>query len=339
MADTNTRILLASRPVGEPTGADFQIESAPIPDSGDGQVLLRTIYLSLDPYMRGRMRAGPSYAAALQIGEVMTGGAVAEVVESRAPGFAVGDIVNAHIGWQSHAVMDAADLRKVDPSLAPISTAVGILGMPGSTAYFGLLDICDPQPGETVVVSAASGAVGALVGQIARIKGCRAVGVAGSDAKCAYVLNELGFDAVINYKTQNVPEALAAACPDGIDVYFDNVGGATLDVVLDQINIGARISICGMISEYNHEEPALAPRPTRALLTKQARMEGFLMFQFADRHEEGRRQMAEWIRDGRLVYREDFVDGLEAAPRAFIGLLRGENFGKLIVRVGSDPTR
>ena len=339
MADTNTRILLASRPVGEPTGADFQIESAPIPESGDGQVLLRTIYLSLDPYMRGRMRAGPSYAAALQIGEVMTGGAVAEVVESRAPGFAVGDIVNAHIGWQSHAVMDAADLRKVDPSLAPISTAVGILGMPGSTAYFGLLDICDPQPGETVVVSAASGAVGALVGQIARIKGCRAVGVAGSDAKCAYVLNELGFDAVINYKTQNVPEALAAACPDGIDVYFDNVGGATLDAVLDQINIGARISICGMISEYNHEEPALAPRPTRALLTKQARMEGFLMFQFADRHEEGRRQMAEWIRDGRLVYREDFVDGLEAAPRAFIGLLRGENFGKLIVRVGSDPTR
>ncbi len=339
MADTNTRILLASRPVGEPTGADFQIESAPIPDSGDGQVLLRTIYLSLDPYMRGRMRAGPSYAAALQIGEVMTGGAVAEVVESRAPGFAVGDIVNAHIGWQSHAVMDAADLRKVDPSLAPISTAVGILGMPGSTAYFGLLDICDPQPGETVVVSAASGAVGALVGQIARIKGCRAVGIAGSDAKCAYVRDEIGFDAVINYKTQNVPEALAAACPDGIDVYFDNVGGATLDVVLDQINIGARISICGMISEYNHEEPALAPRPTRALLTKQARMEGFLMFQFADRHEEGRRQMAEWIRDGRLVYREDFVDGLEAAPRAFIGLLRGENFGKLIVRVGSDPTR
>ena len=339
MADTNTRILLASRPVGEPTGADFQIESAPIPESGDGQVLLRTIYLSLDPYMRGRMRAGPSYAAALQIGEVMTGGAVAEVVESRAPGFAVGDIVNAHIGWQSHAVMDAADLRKVDPSLAPISTAVGILGMPGSTAYFGLLDICDPQPGETVVVSAASGAVGALVGQIARIKGCRAVGIAGSDAKCAYVRDEIGFDAVINYKTQNVPEALAAACPDGIDVYFDNVGGATLDVVLDQINIGARISICGMISEYNHEEPALAPRPTRALLTKQARMEGFLMFQFADRHEEGRRQMAEWIRDGRLVYREDFVDGLEAAPRAFIGLLRGENFGKLIVRVGSDPTR
>ncbi len=339
MADTNTRILLASRPVGEPTGTDFQIESAPIPDSGDGQVLLRTIYLSLDPYMRGRMRAGPSYAAALQIGEVMTGGAVAEVVESRAPGFAVGDIVNAHIGWQSHAVMDAADLRKVDPSLAPISTAVGILGMPGSTAYFGLLDICDPQPGETVVVSAASGAVGALVGQIARIKGCRAVGIAGSDAKCAYVLNDLGFDAVINYKTQNVPEALAAACPDGIDVYFDNVGGATLDAVLDQINIGARISICGMISEYNHEEPELAPRPTRALLTKQARMEGFLMFQFADRHEEGRRQMAEWIRDGRLVYREDFVDGLEAAPRAFIGLLRGENFGKLIVRVGSDPTR
>ncbi len=338
MADSNTRILLASRPSGEPTEDDFRIETVPMPDPDDCQVLIRTIYLSLDPYMRGRMRAGPSYAAALQIGEVMTGGVVAEVMESRSPDFATGDIVNAHTGWQSHAVMDAADLRKVDPSLAPISTAVGVLGMPGSTAYFGLLDIGAPQAGETVVVSAASGAVGALVGQIARIKGCRAVGIAGSEAKCAYVRDELGFDAVINYKTKAVPEALATACPDGIDVYFDNVGGATLDAVLDQINIGARISICGMISEYNREEPELAPRPTRALLTKQARMEGFLMFQFADRHEDGRRQMAEWIGQGSVKYREDFVDGLENAPRAFIGLFRGENFGKLIVRVGDDPT-
>lgn len=338
MADMNTQILLASRPDGEPVEADFRIESSPISEPGNGQVLVRTIYLSLDPYMRGRMRAGPSYAAALQIGDVITGGAVGEVVASNSSEFAVGDIVNAHLGWQAYGVAAPGDLRRVDPSLAPISTAVGVLGMPGSTAYFGLLEIGEPKPGETVVVSAASGAVGALVGQIARIKGCRAVGIAGSDAKCAYVRDELGFDSVINYKTEDVGAALDAACPDGIDVYFDNVGGAILDAVLNRINIGARIAICGMISEYNHTEPELAPRPTRALLTKQARMEGFLMGQFADRHEDGRRQMAEWLRDGRLKYKEDFVDGLQRAPRAFIGLLRGENFGKLIVRVSSDPT-
>ena len=338
MVDSNTQILLAKRPLGEPTDSDFQIESTSIPEVGEGQVLIRTIYLSLDPYMRGRMRAGPSYAAALQVGDVMTGGVVGEVISSRSSEFSVGDIVNANLGWQAYGVADPGELRRVDPTLAPISTGLGILGMPGSTAYFGLLDIGQPQAGETVVVSAASGAVGALVGQIAKIKGCRAVGIAGSDAKCAYVLDELGFDAVINYKTQDVPKALAEACPDGIDVYFDNVGGPILDAVLGQINIGARIPICGMISEYNNTEPELAPRPTRALLTKQARMEGFLVFQFADRHEEGRRQMAKWISDGSLSYKEDFVDGLENAPRAFIGLLRGENFGKLIVRVGDDPT-
>jgi hypothetical protein len=338
MANSNTRIELASHPSGEPTEADFRIETVPVPDPDDGQVLIRTIHLSLDPYMRGRMQAGPSYAPALEIGEVMTGGIVGEVVASRTSEFSAGTIVNTHLGWQAFGVADPGDLRRVDPKLAPISTALGVLGMPGTTAYFGLLEIGQPRPGETVVVSAASGAVGALVGQIAKIKGCRVVGIAGSEAKCAYIMDELGLDAAINYKIQNVEDALAETCPDGIDVYFDNVGGGTGDAVLKQINTGARISVCGAISEYNNIEPELGPRAGRILLTKQARMEGFLMFQFADRHEEGRRQMAEWIGQGRIKYREDFVDGLENAPRVFIGLFRGENFGKLIVRVGNDPT-
>ena len=338
MANSNTRIVLASHPAGEPTEADFRIETVPVPDPDDGQVLIRTIYLSLDPYMRGRMQAGPSYATALEIGEVMTGGVVGEVVASNTSEFSAGTIVNTHLGWQAFGVADPGDLRRVDPKLAPISTALGVLGMPGTTAYFGLLEIGQPRPGETVVVSAASGAVGALVGQIAKIKDCRVVGIAGSEAKCAYIMDELGLDATINYKIQNVEDALAETCPDGIDVYFDNVGGATGDAVLKHINTGARISVCGAISEYNNIEPELGPRAGRILLTKQARMEGFLMFQFDDRHEDGRRQMAEWIGQDRIKYREDFVDGLENAPRAFIGLFRGENFGKLIVRVGNDPT-
>ncbi len=338
MADSNTRIVLASRPFGEPTESDFRPESVSIPEAGSGEAVIRTIYLSLDPYMRGRMRAGPSYAEPLEVGDVITGGVVGEVISSNSSEYSVGDIVNTDLGWQTHGVARPGDLRRVDPKLAPISTALGVLGMPGSTAYFGLLEIGQPRAGETVVVSAASGAVGALVGQIAKIRGCRAVGIAGSDAKCAYVVDELGFDAAINYKRETVGEALAETCPDGIDVYFDNVGGPTVDAVLKHINVGARISVCGAISEYNRTEPELGPRAGMRLLTKQARMEGFLMSQFADRHEDGRRQMAEWIRDGSIKYKEDFVDGLENAPRAFIGLFRGENFGKLIVRVGDDPT-
>ncbi len=338
MADSNTRVVLASRPSGEPTEDDFRIETVPMPGAGSGQVLIRTIYLSLDPYMRGRMQAGPSYAAALEVGDVMTGGVVGEVVTSDTPDFSVGDIVNTHLGWQAYGATDPGELRRVDPELAPISTALGVLGMPGTTAYFGLLEIGQPRASETVVVSAASGAVGALVGQIAKIKGCRAVGIAGSEAKCAYVVDDLGFDAAINYKNQNVDDEIAKTCPDGIDVYFDNVGGPIVDAVLNHINVGARISVCGAISEYNNIEPELGPRAGRTLLTKQARMEGFLMFQFAERHEAGRRQMAEWIGEGRIKYKQDFIDGLENAPRAFIGLFRGENFGKLIMRVGNDPT-
>ena len=283
--------------------------------------------------MRGRMREGPSYATPVQVGEVMTGGVVGRIVESRTPELSVGDIVDGSLGWQEYAVARPGQLRKVDPSLAPISTAVGVLGMPGMTAYFGLLDVGQPEVGDTLVVSAASGAVGQVVGQIGKIMGCRVVGTAGSDDKVDFIVNELGFDAGINYKTQDVPSALAEACPDGIDVYFDNVGGPVTDAVLQLINVHARISVCGQISQYNLPEPELAPRQMGILIQKQARMEGFLVFNFAHKHEHARQRMAEWIRSGQLKYREDVVEGLENAPRAFIGMMSGENFGKLLVHV------
>ena len=295
---------------------------------------METIWLSLDPYMRGRMREGPSYAAAVQIGEVMTGGVVGRVVKSRTPELAVGDIVDGSLGWQEYAVARPGALRKVDPDLAPISTAVGVLGMPGMTAYFGFLDVCEPEVGDTVVVSAASGAVGQVVGQIGKIMGCRVVGTAGTDEKVDFIVNELGFDAGINYKTEDVDSALAAACPDGIDAYFDNVGGFVTDAVMQQTNVHARVAICGQISQYNLPKPELAPRSLGLLIQKQAKLEGFLVFNFAHRHEHARQRMAGWIRTGQLKYKEDVVDGLEKAPEAFIGMMTGENFGKLIVRVG-----
>lgn len=295
---------------------------------------METIWLSLDPYMRGRMREGPSYAAAVQIGEVMTGGVVGRVVESRTPEIAVGDIVDGSLGWQEYAVARPGALRKVDPDLAPISTAVGVLGMPGMTAYFGFLDVCEPEVGDTIVVSAASGAVGQVVGQIGKIMGCRVVGTAGTDEKVDFIVNELGFDAGINYRTEDVDSALASACPDGIDAYFDNVGGFVTDAVMQQTNVHARVAICGQISQYNLPKPELAPRSLGLLIQKQAKVEGFLVFNFAHRHEHARQRMAGWIRTGQLKYKEDVVDGLEKAPEAFIGMMTGENFGKLIVRVG-----
>jgi NADPH-dependent curcumin reductase CurA len=295
---------------------------------------VETIWLSLDPYMRGRMREGPSYAAAVQIGEVMTGGVVGRVVESRTPEIAVGDIVDGSLGWQEYAVARPGALRKVDPDLAPISTAVGVLGMPGMTAYFGFLDVCEPEVGDTIVVSAASGAVGQVVGQIGKIMGCRVVGTAGTDEKVDFIVNELGFDAGINYRTEDVDSALASACPDGIDAYFDNVGGFVTDAVMQQTNVHARVAICGQISQYNLPKPELAPRSLGLLIQKQAKVEGFLVFNFAHRHEHARQRMAGWIRTGQLKYKEDVVDGLEKAPEAFIGMMTGENFGKLIVRVG-----
>ena len=334
ISETNRRIVLASRPEAYPEPRHFRLEEVAIPQPREGEALVRTIWLSLDPYMRGRMREGPSYAAPVEIDGVMTGGVVGRVVESRTPELAVGDIVDGSLGWQEYAVARPGQVRKVDPDLAPISTALGVLGMPGMTAYFGFLDVGKPEVGDTVVVSAASGAVGQVVGQIARIMGCRVVGTAGSDEKVDFIVNELGFDVGINYKTEDVDAALAAACPNGIDVYFFNVGGFVTDAVMQQINVHGRISVCGQISQYNLPTPELAPRNMGLLIQKQARMEGFLVFNFAHRHEHARQRMAAWIRSGDLRYREDVVKGLENAPAAFIGMMTGENFGKLVVKVG-----
>jgi NADPH-dependent curcumin reductase CurA len=334
----NRQVLLKRRPVGAPKPSDFEIVSAPMPAPGPGEVFTRIVYLSLDPYMRGRMNEGKSYATPVNIGQVMVGGTVGQVVESKHPGIAPGDFVVGYDGWQAFAVSNGAVLRKLDPKQAPISTALGVLGMPGMTAYVGLLDIGQPKPGETVVVSAASGAVGSAVGQIAKIRGCRAVGLAGSDRKCDHVVSELGFDACINYKTHDVFQALQAACPRGIDVYFDNVGGPTLATVLRLINRNARIPLCGLISQYNATEmpagPNLAP-----LLINRAMVKGFIVSDHMDRLADFLRDCTRWIQEGALKYREDIVEGLESAPSALIGLLEGQNFGKLIVRVSDDPTR
>jgi len=342
MADrTNQRILLASRPDGEPQARIFEVSTASVPEPGEGQLLLQILYLSLDPYMRGRMSAAKSYAAPVGIGEVMEGGTVARVIASRHPDYTEGDIVLSHSGWQSFALSDGVGLRKLDPKAAPITTALGVLGMPGFTAYAGLLNIGRPQIGETVVVAAASGAVGSAVGQIARIKGARAVGIAGGPEKCAFVRDELGFDAAIDHRAPDFAEQLAAACPNGIDVYFENVGGAVWDAVFPLLNPFARVPVCGLIAHYNDRPGAAGPRdrlPTlmRDVLSKSLTIRGFIQREFADQRPDFYRQAAEWIADGRLRYREDVVDGLENAPSAFIDLLRGRNFGKLIVRISAD---
>ena len=337
MPESSRQVRLAARPSGAPKDSDFELTETPMPTPGEGEMLVRVAYLSLDPYMRGRMNDAPSYAPPVAIGEVMVGGAVGEVVASEAAGFSAGDIVEGRLGWRTHALARAEDVRKVDPALAPISTALGVLGMPGLTAYFGLLDVGRPVPGQTVVVSAASGAVGAVVGQIARIEGCRAVGIAGLDEKVAYVTGELGFDAGINYRTQDVDTALRDAAPDGVDVYFDNVGGPVTDAVFNHVNRRARIVICGQVSQYNLTEPDLGPRNLRFLIVHRARIEGFLVFDYQNRYDEGLAALAGWIADGRLKYREDITDGLENAPAAFRGMLEGRNFGKQLVRVGPEP--
>jgi len=338
MSTMNRQILLAARPVGFPKDSDFKLVESPMPDPEEGQILVRSIYLSVDPYMRGRMNDVKSYAPPVQIGGVMGGGVVAKVVKSNNPQFKEGDIVEGTFGWQDYAVSSGQGVRKIDPGLAPISTALGVLGMPGLTAYFGLLAITNPQPGETVVVSGAAGAVGALVGQIARIKDCRAIGIAGADDKISYLNDELGFDGAFNYKTvSDYYEKLRELCPKGIDVYFDNVGGAITDAVFRLINTRARISICGQISQYNLEKPEMAPRIIlTVLLTRQARAEGFLVFQFADRYPEGLRQMAQWLKEGKLKYKEDIEHGLENTPRAFMAMLQGRNMGKQLVKVADE---
>jgi hypothetical protein len=333
----NHRIVLAARPAGFPKETDFRLEERPIEEPREGQFLVRVIYLSLDPYMRGRMSTAKSYAANVEIGEVIVGGAVGRVEASRHSGFAVGDIVVGNFCWQEYALSRGEGVSKVDSRLGPISTALGVLGMPGMTAYFGLLDVGQPKPGETVVVSAASGAVGAVVGQIAKIAGCRVVGIVGSKDKAAYIRDELGFDAAVDYRAApDVAAALKHACPQGIDVYFENVGGEILDAVLRHINTRARIAVCGMIAEYNLEQPAVGPRPGRMLLVNRARMQGFLVFDYRDRYPEATRAIAHWIREGKIKYREDIVEGLANAPQAFLGLMQGKNFGKLLVKVSDE---
>ena len=339
----NTRILLASRPNGEPTHDNFRLETSPIPSPGDGEVLLRTIYLSLDPYMRGRMNDAESYAAPQELGEVMQGGTVAEVIESNDQSLSVGDLVLSYHGWQSYAVLPAKHVRRLDPASAPISTAVGVLGMPGFTAYAGLLQIGKPQPGETVVVAAAAGPVGSAVGQIAKIKGARAVGIAGGPEKVAW-LTELGFDVALDHRSQTFKADLKAAVPDGVDVYFENVGGHVWDAVLPRLNTYARVPVCGLVASYNATE--LPPGPDRtpylmtSILTKSITMRGFIQDEFVkDHHKDFQRDVLAWIASGELRHREDIVEGLENAPEAFVGLLTGKNFGKLLIRVGDDPTR
>ena len=343
-ATANRRVLLKSRPVGEPKPTDFEIVDAPLPKPGDGEVLIRTIWLSLDPYMRSRMNDVKSYSAPVELGGVMTGGTVGEVVESRSPAFSPGDFVLSYGGWQTHHVAKASAQPgpfgplKLDPKIAPISTALGVLGMPGMTAYVGLYDIGQPKAGETVVVSAAAGAVGSAVGQLAKIRGARAVGIAGSPDKCEYVVKELGFDACVSYRSSDLVAALKDACPKGIDVYFDNVGGDVLKAVLRLVNPFARIPLCGLISQYNATE--MPPGPNWApVLVNRLTVRGFIVSDHADRLPAFLADASRWVREGRLKYREDIVEGLDQAPRAFIGLLSGKNLGKMLVKVGEDPTR
>ncbi len=334
MATMNKQITLAARPVGFPKDSDFKLVEFPLPTPGRGEILVRALYLSVDPYMRGRMSSGKSYAPSVELGGVMVGGVVGQVVESNHPQFAPGEIVQGDFGWQQYAVSGGKGVRKVDPKLAPISTALGILGMPGLTAYFGLLEIGKPQLGETVVVSGAAGAVGSLVGQIAKIIGCHVVGIAGTDEKVRYVVEDLVFDNAFNYRsTANYYRKLIELCPNGIDVYFDNVGGAVTDAAVRLINVRARLVICGQISQYNLKRLEMGPRWLWALIVKQAKAEGFLVFQFSERFDQGLRQMAQWLQEGKLKYRENVVEGIENAPRAFIGMLKGENIGKQLVKV------
>jgi len=339
MSDTVARqIVLAARPQGKPRLADFRLEQSTIPTPGAGQVLLKVHYLSLDPYMRGRMDDRNSYRPPTPLGDVMPGESVATVVASHHPGYSAGDIVLAHTGWRTHALSDRADHRKLDPAVAPVTTGLGVLGMPGFTAYAGLRVIGKPMPNETVVVAAASGPVGSLVGQLAKLAGARAVGIAGGAEKCTYVKDELGFDAAVDHKGADFAANLAAACPDGIDVYFENVGGAVWQAVLPLLNQFARVPVSGLVAQYSGagqgDRTDRLPATMRAVLSKSLTMRGFINYDFAPEHYAPfLREVGSGIADGRIRYREDFVDGLEKAPEAFIGMLEGRNFGKLIVRV------
>lgn len=336
----STRIVLASRPEGIPRPESFRTEVVDLPDVAEGQVLLRTVYLSLDPYMRGRMSTARSYAAHLELGDVMVGGTVGQVVTSRHPDLAEGDYVLSGAGWQSHAVVDGTQVRRLDPSTAPLSTALGVLGMPGFTAYSGLLKIGQPRAGETVVVAAATGPVGSAVGQIARLKGARAVGIAGGPDKCRALLEEFGFDAAVDHRDPDFADQLPAAVPDGIDVYFENVAGHVADAVLPLLNLYARIPVCGLVAQYNGTDldgPDRLPGFLSQILTQSLTIRGFIQSELApEMYEDFLADASAWVRAGSLRYREDIVEGLENAPHAFIGMLQSKNFGKLLVRVAPE---
>ena len=337
---TNRRVLLKSRPQGEPTHANFDVVDHPIPEPKDGEYLSRTIWLSLDPYMRGRMAETKGYAANVNLGDAMVGGTVGQVVKSKNPRFKEGDYVVEYAGWQSYAVSDGAMSMKLDPNAAPLSTALSVLGMPGMTAWWGLMEIGKPKAGETVVVSAASGAVGSVVGQLAKLRGCRAVGIAGGKDKCDYVVKELGFDACVDYRAAgaNLFKELRTAAPKGIDIYFENVGGAVQAAVVPQLNDFARVPLCGLISSYN--EMQMNPGPDwRMLLIKRATVTGFIVSDHFGQMDGFWKEVPAAVKAGKIKYREDIVKGIENAPQAFMGLLKGKNFGKLLVQVSEDPTR
>lgn len=333
----NKRFILASRPEGMPDETHLHLEEVPVQEPGAGEVALKTLYLSLDPYMRGRMNAGASYAKSLEIGDVMTGEAVSEVTSSNADGFAKGDLVIGRTGWQTHSVAKPDILYKIDPALAPASAWLGVIGMPGFTAYVGLHEFGKPKAGETVVVSAASGAVGQVVGQIAKMQGCRVVGVAGADDKCEYVVKNYGFDVCVNYKDDDFEDQLKAACPKGIDVYFENVGGKVFEGVMKLINDFARVPVCGRIAHYNQSK--LPEGPDRLIpfmgqiLIKRLMFRGFIQSDHLELLPDFRRDMSQWLKEGKVKYQEDVVEGIDNALNAFQGLLQGRNRGKLVIKV------
>ncbi len=338
---TNRQILLASRPFGAPVAANFKLKQTQKPLPRKGEVLLRTVYLSLDPYMRGRMNDAKSYAEPVALGSVMVGSSVCRVEESHHPDYQLGDWVVAMGGWQDYSISNGSELLKLDNNMPTPSYALGVLGMPGLTAYMGLLDIGQPKDGETVVVAAATGAVGSLVGQIAKINGCKVVGIAGGEQKCQYAVETLGFDHCINHKADDFAEQLALVCKSGIDVYFENVGGKVFDSVLPLLNSSARIPLCGLISQYNATELPHGPDRMSSLmgimLVKRIKMQGFIVFDdYGHRYNEFSQQMEQWLISGKIKYKEQLVEGLENSVDSFIGLLEGKNFGKLVVRVGPD---
>ena len=332
MSEKNLQVLLARRPVGAVQESDFRFQESAVPSIGEGEFLVRNHFLSLDPYMRGRMSDAKSYAKSVEIGGVMTGETVGEIVESRHSGYKKGEMIVVHRGWQLYSVSNGEGARKVEDRSIPLSAYLGVVGMPGETAYIGLLDIGQPKAGETVAVSAASGAVGSAVGQIAKLKGCRVVGIAGGADKCRYAIDELGFDACVDYKAGRLLEDLQAAAPKGIDIYFENVGGVVFDAALALMNAFGRIPVCGRISQYNATEP-YGVKNTGSILTNRLKVQGFIVSDHPARRAAARKDLAQWVKEGRLKYRESVVQGLDKAPGAFIGLLAGKNFGKQLVKL------